>query len=166
MECLNLREGRCCTHVCCWIHDSPLACARADIATEGLQRLTWSSMTFQTSLQWSPVRQWDQLLREAQADTRLCRAPFSAPRIVLKTRGGAALLTCPAAPLRLRGLAVKRPRRKSVAGIHEALFVPWVCRAWSTDFSPVSTLKMLNKGHSSVLLYMPNGQHSSSRVVL
>lgn len=84
-------------------------------------------------------------------------------------RGGAALLTSPAAPLRPSGLVVKRPLEKNCGWITLACFCP-VCRtgwiALTLALCQLDPVKPLNKSHSSVILYMPNGWHSSSRVVL
>lgn len=54
--------------------------------------------------------------------------------------GGAALLTCPAAPLRPSGLAVKRPLEKNRSVKYTGLLLSRLSAGpWSTDFSPLST---------------------------
>lgn len=84
-------------------------------------------------------------------------------------RGGAALLTGPTAPLRPSGLVVKRPLEKN-RGWNTLVFLCLVCRrgciALTLALCQPDPVKPLNKSHSSVVLYMPNGWHSSSRVVL
>lgn len=84
-------------------------------------------------------------------------------------RGGAALLTGPAAPLRPSGLVVKRSLEKNCGWNTLARLCP-VCRTgWivlTLALCQPDPVKPLNKSHSSVVLYMPNGWHSSSRVVL
>lgn len=55
-------------------------------------------------------------------------------------RGGAALLTCPAAPLRPSGLVVKRPLEKNLWVKYTGLVLSRLsARLGSTDFSPLST---------------------------
>lgn len=84
-------------------------------------------------------------------------------------RGGAALLTCPAAPLRPSGLAVKRPPEKICGWNTLACLCPVCLLGWGAltlALCQLGPVKTLNKSHSSVVLYMPNGWHSSSRVVL
>lgn len=84
-------------------------------------------------------------------------------------RGGAALLTCPAAPLRPSGLAVKRPLEKNCGWNTLARLCPVCVLGWGAltlALCQLGPVKPLNKSHSSVVLYMPNGWHSSSRVVL
>lgn len=84
-------------------------------------------------------------------------------------RGGAALLTGPAAPLRPSGLVVKRPLEKN-CGWNTLVCLCPVCRtgwiALTLALCQPDPVKPLNKSHSSVVLYMPNGWHSSSQVVL
>lgn len=84
-------------------------------------------------------------------------------------RGGAALLTCPAAPLRPSGLAVKRPLEKNCGWNTLACLCPVCLLGWGAltlALCQLGPVKPLNKNHSSVVLYVPNGWHSSSRVVL
>lgn len=84
-------------------------------------------------------------------------------------RGGAALLTCPAAPLRPSGLAVKRPLEKNCGWNTLACLCPVRLLGWGAltlALCQLGPVKPLNKNHSSVVLYMPKGWHSSSRVVL
>lgn len=84
-------------------------------------------------------------------------------------RGGAALLTCPAAPRRPSGLVVKRPLEKNCEWNTLACLCPVCLLGWGAltlALCQPGPVKPLNKSHSSVVLYMPNGWHSSSRVVL
>lgn len=84
-------------------------------------------------------------------------------------RGGAALLTCPAAPRTPSGLVVKRPLEKNCEWNTLACLCPVCLLDWGAltlALCQPGPVKPLNKSHSSVVLYMPNGWHSSSRVVL
>lgn len=87
-------------------------------------------------------------------------------------RGGAALLTCPAAPRRPSGLVVKRPAEEKKTASRENTLAR-LCPACLPGRGAVTLalcrpapVKPFNKSHSSVVLYTPNGWHSSSRVVL
>lgn len=84
-------------------------------------------------------------------------------------RGGAALLTGPTALLRPSGLFVKRPLEKNCGWNTLACLCPVCWTGWialTLALCQPDPVKPLNKSHLSVVLYMPNGWHSSSQVVL
>lgn len=93
----------------------------------------------------------------------------NAAKVTGLLRGGAVLLTCPAAPLRPSGLAVKRPQEKN-CGWNTLVCLCLVCLlgrgALTLALCQPGPVKPLNKSYSSLVLYMPNGGHSSSWVVL
>lgn len=93
---------------------------------------------------------------------------YNAAKVSGLHRGGAALLTCPAAPLRPSGLAVKRPLEKN-CGWNTLVCLCLICLlgwgALTLALCQLGLVKPLNKSHSSVVLYMPNGGHFSHELV-
>lgn len=132
------------------------------------------TLIHQISLHYSPLSGIRINLTQVISETQ--RAEFSsflhfhnAAKDTGLHRGGAALLTSPAAPLRTSGLVVKRPLEKNCGWNTLACLCPVRWTGWTAltlALCQPDPVKPLNKSHSSVVLYMPNGWHSFSRVVL